>query len=216
MRWSSKRFSSFLCAVGLSLLVVGWGGAWGSAYGQTAGPTPTGGTAVSPITVLKAVTPSNAGANELLTFSIQVRNNDSVPQTNVVVTDRILDFLEIVSVTTTKGTASFSGQDVRVEVGTLDPGETVTVTITTRVRPATQSGSSGVNIANVTADGNGGGPGIDNNSNPVAISIGQAPPSGLPNTGSPAPANLWMIAGGLLLLMAGATMCVTQRRRAAR
>ncbi len=214
MLLSSKRFNSFLCVIGLMLIVVGWGGSWGSAYGQTAGPTPTSGGVVNPISVIKSVTPASGVPNDILTFSIQVRNNDTVEQTNVVFTDRILDFLEVISASSTKGTATVNGQDVRVDIGTLQPGETVTVTITVRIRPATQAGSSGVNIASVTAVGPTGSG--TTNSNPVAISVGQAPPGQLPDTGEPARSNPWMIGGGLLILMLGGSLLLGQRRRVSR
>ncbi len=213
MPLSKKSLSSLLCALGLSLIMVGWGGSWGRAYGQTAGPTPTPGGVTSPVAVTKTVNPSNGLPNDLLTFSIQVRNNDGLPQTDVVFTDRILDFLEIVSVSSTKGTASFSGQDARVEIGTLEVGETVTVTIVTRIRPSAQSGDSGVNIASVSTNSGSGGPGtVVTSSNPVAISVGQAPPTGLPNTASVAESNPLLIGGGLILLGLGMGILLKSRR----
>jgi uncharacterized repeat protein (TIGR01451 family) len=150
---------------------------------------------VNPISVIKTVTPASGVPNDILTFSIQVRNNDTVEQTNVVFTDRILDFLEVISVSSTKGTATVNGQDVRVDIGTLQPGETVTVTITVRIRPATPAGSSGVNIASVTAVGPAG-PGTTTNSKPAG-------------------ANAWMVGAGLLILLAGCGLLLAQRRRTA-
>ncbi|MBA3469225.1 MAG: DUF11 domain-containing protein [Herpetosiphonaceae bacterium] len=202
MRLSKKQLSSLLCIVGFSLIVVGWGGTWGRAYGQTAGPTPTPGEVINPISVTKAVNPSTGQPDDLLTFSIQIRNNDSSPQTNVVFNDRILDFLEIVSVSSTKGTASFSGQEARVEIGTLEPGETVTVTIVVRIRSTAQGGDSGVNVASITADSGSAGTGTVV-SNPVAISVGQSPPTGLPNTGSLSQPNPGLIGSGLVLFVLG-------------
>ncbi len=212
MHLSKKSFSSLLCVLGLSLIMVGWGGSWGRAYGQTAGPTPTPGGVTSPVSVTKTVNPSNGLPNDILTFSIQVRNNDVFPQTDVVFTDRILDFLEIVSVSSTKGAASFSGQDVRVEIGTLEVGETVTVTIVTRIRPSAQSGDSGVNIANVSTNTGSGGPGTVTSSNPVAVSVGQAPPTGLPDTAGVAQSNPLLIGGGLILLGLGMGLLLKSRR----
>jgi uncharacterized repeat protein (TIGR01451 family)/LPXTG-motif cell wall-anchored protein len=205
MRLSKKPLSSLLCILGLSLIVIGMGGTWGRAYGQTAGPTPTAGV-ISAVTVTKAVNPASGLPNDSLTFSIQIRNNDTTPQPNVVFNDRILDFLEIVSVSSTKGTASFSGQEARVEIGTLEAGETVTVTIIVRIRPTAQSGDSGVNIASVSAVS-----GVVT-SNPVAISVGQAPPGTLPGTGSGAQSNPFLIGGGLILLLVGMSVLIKYRQ----
>lgn len=210
MRRLSKPVSSLLCGLGLGLIMLGWGGFWGIAYGQTAGPTPTARSVVKAITATKSVSPSSGMPNDPLTFSVQVRNNDTVPQTNVVFTDRILDFLEVITVATTKGSVASSGQDVRVEIGTLEPGETVTVTITVRIRATAQSGDSGVNIASISS-------GTDTTtttttSNPVAISVGQAPPNGLPNTSNPGQRSPWLMVVGLVVLLLGAGTLLKQRQ----
>ena len=212
MRLSKKPLSSLLCALGVSLIVIGWGGTWGRAYGQTAGPTPTPADTVSEVTLTKSVNPANGLPNDILTFSIQIRNTDSEPQTDVVFTDRILDFLEIVSVTSTKGAPSFSGQDARVDIGTLDPGEIVTVTISVRIRPTAQSGDSGVNIASVTTGSGSSGGSRVSTSNPVAISVGQAPPIGLPNTASLThQSNHWLVGAGLTALLLGVSILFKNR-----
>jgi uncharacterized repeat protein (TIGR01451 family) len=214
MRVLSKKVIYSLLTLGLGLITLGFGGTWGKAYGQTAGPTPTPGTTISPVSINKTVNPSNGVPNDIITFSIQVRNNESQPQTNVVVTDRILDFLEIVSVTTTKGAVTINGQDIRVDIGTLEPGETVTITITTRIRPTAQPGDTGINVADVTST-NPSGTGTSTTSNPVAISVGQAPPSGLPNTAAAGSgSNAWFIGGGLLLLLLGVVLLISQQRGA--
>jgi uncharacterized repeat protein (TIGR01451 family) len=212
----SKKVIYSLLTLGLGLIMLGFGGTWGKAYGQTAGPTPTPGTLISPVSINKTVNPSNGVPGDLIIFSIQVRNNESQPQTNVVVTDRILDFLEIVSVTTTKGSVTINGQDIRVDIGTLEPGETVTITITVRIRPTAQPGDTGINVADVTSS-NPNGTGTSTTSNPVAISVGQAPPSGLPNTSAAATgSNAWFIGGGLLLLLLGVVLLISQQRGAAK
>ncbi|HYF65822.1 MAG TPA: hypothetical protein VD886_23535 [Herpetosiphonaceae bacterium] len=212
MRSLSKKVIYSLLTLGLGLIMLGTGGTWGKAYGQTAGPTPTPGGVISPVSISKTVNPNNGLPNDLITFSIQVRNNETQRQTNVVVTDRILDFLEIVSVTTTKGTVTTNGQDIRVDIGTLEPGETVTITITVRIRPTAQPGDTGINVADVTSS-NPSGTSTSTTSNPVAISVGQAPPSGLPNTSSPTGVNIWLSGAGLLLVFLSIVLLISQRRR---
>jgi hypothetical protein len=51
----------------------------------------------------------------------------------VVITDDVPDGLTILSVDATQGSVEISGQDVRVDVGTLSPGESVRITILTRI-----------------------------------------------------------------------------------
>ena len=213
MQSLSKKVIYSLLTLGLALIMLGTGGSWGKAYGQTAGPTPTPGTVISPVSISKTVNPSNGVPNDIITFSIQVRNNETQPQTNVVVTDRILDFLEIVSVTTTKGTVAINGQDIRVDIGTLEPGETVTITITARIRPTAQPGDTGINVADVTST-NPAGTSTSVTSNPVAISVGQAPPSGLPDTSAAGGVNIWLIGGGFLLLLLSVVLLISQQRSA--
>lgn len=211
MRSFQPKLTYSLLTCGLVLVLLGFGGSWGSAYGQTAGPTPTPGTITSPITIVKSVNPTSGAPGDLITFSVQLRNNDAVPRTNAVIQDRILDFLEIVSVTSTKGTVTINGQDIRVEVGTLAPGETVTVTITVRIRATAQSGDTGINVATGTTTG-GDGTTSETSSNPVAISVGQAPPSGLPNTGDAGQPNGWLLGFGVGLLLLGTTLLLARRR----
>lgn len=206
-RVARTPLSVLLCTLGLGLMLLGWGGAWGSVYGQTAGPTPTIDPISSPLTLVKSVTPNNGVPNEELTYTILIRNNQSAEQTNVVFSDRILDFLEIVSVSSTKGAATVNGQDVRVDIGTLAPGETATVTIVARIRQSALNGDTGVNIAHAISDQS-----SSSDSNPVAISVGQRPPADLPNTGSGGAPNPWLIALGFSFLAGGGLLAFRRAR----
>lgn len=227
MRQPSKSVAWIICTFGLLCLLAGWGGGWGVAYGQTAGPTPTG-TPPTGVLANKSASTANPNPGQQFTFTIQVANNQAVEQPGVLVEDQIADILEIVSVTSTKGTVTVSGQNVRVDVGTLQPGETATITITVRVRQNVPNGTTMVNVARVTTPPPGApgtpGPGtpsvppvVTTVSNPVAIAVGTAggPPSGLPNTGAGSESNgLLLVLGGLLLVI-GAGLLVAQRRRPA-
>ncbi|HEY1016541.1 MAG TPA: isopeptide-forming domain-containing fimbrial protein [Herpetosiphonaceae bacterium] len=227
MRQPSKSVAWIFCTFGLLCLLAGWGGSWGVAYGQTAGPTPTG-TPPTGVLATKSVSTNNPNPGQQFTFTIQVANNQGVEQPDVVIEDQIADILEIVSVTSTKGTVTVNGQNVRVDVGTLQPGETVTVTITVRVRQTVPNGTTTVNVARVTMPppGPAGTPGpgtpsvppiVTTASNPVAIAVGTAggPPSGLPNTGASGESNGLLLALGGLLVLIGAALLVAQRRRPA-
>jgi uncharacterized repeat protein (TIGR01451 family)/LPXTG-motif cell wall-anchored protein len=194
--------------LGFLLLLAGLGGSWGVVHGQTAGPTPTitGGQ----IVVRKRVDRNTANPGETVTFSIQVTNETQQTQT-VTVRDPITGIFEVVSVTTTMGTARAEGQLVIVEVGAMAPGETATITIVTRVRAGTtpQQVANIAEVVTVEMDPNA--PPIK--SDPVPVGISVPAPAGLPNTGD-AQGPVWplLFAGGLLLL-AGALMLA---RRGAR
>ncbi len=158
-----RVLGTIFCVLGLGLALFGFDGAW-RAYGQTAGPTPT---PDFDLPITKAVSPSNALPGDTVTFSINVTNDQPQAQTNVVLTDSVVNFLEVVAASSSKGTASFSGQTVRADVGTLASGESVTLTITTRVRADTAAGTIGQNVAFVnTASGS------SSSSNVVTVTIG--------------------------------------------
>ncbi len=196
--------------LGINMVGFGWSGSWGVAYGQSAGPTPTLPTNISPISAEKSVNPSNGEPGDSLTFSIDIRNNETSAQTNVTLSDRIPDFLEIISVNTTKGTASFSGQNVSVNIGTLEPGEVVTVTIVVRIRQSASDGDTGINVAEVSSTE--GGSTVTTPTNPVAISVNQPPPAQLPPTGASS-RPVWLGWLGLALCAVGLFSVLRQRQQ---
>lgn len=119
-------------------------------------PTPTtsppggGGIAIADPFLTKVADPPFALPGELVTWTITVTNPSSVPATNVVVTDKMPPEVEILSVD--PASASFSGQNVSLTIPTLNPGQSVTLTIRTRVRA---NASVPFIITNVAALNNG-------------------------------------------------------------
>lgn len=99
-------------------------------------PTPTATGTITPnIAVTNAVSPSEARVGQNFTFTVRVSNNGAAPAANVNVTDSFSSFLDITSATTTQGTASTNTatRTVTVAMGTLNPGESETITIVARV-----------------------------------------------------------------------------------
>lgn len=93
--------------------------------------TPPGGTQIFE----KDVDPPFAQPGDIVTWVITVFNPTNQTVSNISVTDSIPDSLEIVNVSATSGSASWSGQTVTFTQASLGPQQTVVITITTRVRP---------------------------------------------------------------------------------
>ena len=89
----------------------------------------------------------SAGQNVMYTFTFT--NNGAVPATGVSISD-ILTGLTYVSSTTTSGTVNSSGNPVLFNVGTINPGGSVTVTITLAVPSGASMGTMYNNTMNVT------------------------------------------------------------------
>jgi len=72
---------------------------------------------------------------EDVTFTITVRNVGEVAVQHVVVTDRISDLLEFIRISTTRGSAWWDNatRTLTAEIGVMNPGEVVSITITARV-----------------------------------------------------------------------------------
>ena len=99
-------------------------------------PTPTVTGTVKPSPGLSiSITPSQAKLNQTFTLTIQATNNGTAPALNTTIITSVFATYFGVAASSTKGTATFDTSDRRVTVaaGTVNPGETVRVTITLRV-----------------------------------------------------------------------------------
>jgi uncharacterized repeat protein (TIGR01451 family) len=96
--------------------------------------------------ITKQGDPAQAQIGDIVTFTIWVSNTGSINATGVTVRDDIANYLDILSVVTTKGTPTITGQTVVVDIGTLAPGELVSITIRTRVN--SNAAPPPVNIVN--------------------------------------------------------------------
>ena len=105
------------------------------------------------LSITKSVSPSEARVNQSFTFSIVVRNNNgSRAMTNVVIRDSFSSYLNISSVSRTQGTHSIdsTSRTVTVDLGTLNPLQSATITIVVVVNSSTTSTVSLSNQANAT------------------------------------------------------------------
>lgn len=108
----------------------------------TSTPTPTGTpptptwTATGTITpnprLSMTVSPFQANIGQNFTFTVDVTNIGTAPANDAILTDSFPDYIDVISVTTSKGTASKSIHSASVNIGTVIPGEKITVTIIVR------------------------------------------------------------------------------------
>jgi uncharacterized repeat protein (TIGR01451 family) len=86
------------------------------------------------LVITKRGEPTQARPGEEVTFTLEVTNRGQAAAVDVVVTDDISPYLEILEVTTTQGTVTIEGQRITVHVGVVGPGFVVEIFIRTRVR----------------------------------------------------------------------------------
>jgi LPXTG-site transpeptidase (sortase) family protein len=106
--------------------------------------------------VTKSGDPAIASVGDTVVFTLVITNNGSVDASNVVATDVVPAFLDINSVVVAPAgpTVGIVGNTVTLDFGTLSPGETYTVTITTVVNSAAipPGGTNNVTLTTTSAD----------------------------------------------------------------
>ena len=80
----------------------------------------------------KVAEPNTVSVGDTLTFRLEAANLSTVPISNLVITDNVPSIYEIIDVSTTVGVASVQGNDVRVTIRRLQPGQSVLVRISVR------------------------------------------------------------------------------------
>jgi uncharacterized repeat protein (TIGR01451 family) len=171
--------------------------------------------------VTKSADPSSGFPGDKIVFTITVRNNAPVPATDVTVDDSIPDVFAIDGASTSQGTVDVSGQRVHAVIGTIEPGGSVTIRISTTIRADAQPGQVD-NIAVMTNNTPGDNPGNNTSTTTVTIEGGGPPtptagppPARLPPTGDGAAAanSFWfMLVGAMALLIAAGGLALRLRR----
>jgi uncharacterized repeat protein (TIGR01451 family) len=113
-------------------------------------PTQVGGVPVLDPTISKRVDPPFALPGDHVTWTMIVSNPGSTAATNVVVTDTMPNEVEILAVSSSSGTVTFSGQTVTFNQAVLGPGQALTIEVLTRVRAGAVPPYSIHNLAALT------------------------------------------------------------------
>jgi uncharacterized repeat protein (TIGR01451 family) len=159
--------------------------------------TPTPGPAPD-LVIEKRADPVETYPGGEVTFFIVVTNRGELAAVDVVVTDTLNEYLEILDASASQGTVSINSQSVRVDIGVVGPGHTVEIAIRVRVREDVPVPSDIENVAVVRS------PNADDRpSNPVVVRVPTVltlPEAGRVMWG--ALGLLLVAAGGLIVLLA--------------
>ncbi|MCS6881122.1 MAG: DUF11 domain-containing protein [Oscillochloridaceae bacterium] len=182
---------------------------------QTATPTatPTPSLTATPAVladpaISKAVDPQVGVVGADVTYTIVVSNIGGSVATGVVVEDTLPSFLTILSATADRGEVSVSGNTVRVSIGELAPGESITVRIVARVTQAPRPPNNR-NLASVSSNS----PDANPNNNQASAALGSPPPASLPGTSSGNDGVLPALAIMLGLMLIAGSLLVRRRAR---
>jgi len=102
------------------------------------------------LAILKTDSPDPVIAGESLTYTLAIVNNGPSDATGVMVVDTLPAGVTYRSASTGQGTVSGAGQTVTANLGDLDVGASITVTVLVDVDPATRG--TIVNVANVSGN----------------------------------------------------------------
>lgn len=98
-----------------------------------------------------AVTPSQVRTAQNATYTIRVTNSGNALATDIVIEDTFSTYLDLISTTTSKGTATTNNttRKITVDISVLSEGETATVTVVGRVNSSATFNTTVTNLASV-------------------------------------------------------------------
>jgi len=97
----------------------------------------------------KSASPTEAQIGDSIDFRLTITNYGDEEADDVVLTDPLPEFLDVVDVTADKGTFTITGRTVVIVLGTLAPGETIAVHIRAQVNAQARP-PGGTNTATLT------------------------------------------------------------------
>ncbi len=177
-------------------------------------PTPTlTGTIYPNGSITNDVSPNEARRNQNLTFTVKLTNNGSAPATSASIVNSFPTYLDIRSASVSQGsrTITSSTRTVTANFGTIDPGESATLTVVTRVNSLATTTINLSNVAKGLYSYNG--INYSRNSNTVTFRIlgssslpgtgGMEKPSGSSNADSITRLKTLAVASGIVLGLLG-------------
>ncbi|NTV62633.1 MAG: DUF11 domain-containing protein [Oscillochloris sp.] len=130
--------------------------------------------------IVKSANMSTVQVGDTVSFTLIATNPGNTTASDVIVEDALPAFLSLDSASATRGDVQINGSSVRVVIGDLSAGETVSITVTARVITAAEQPNNR-NIATLTTSSATDNP--DNNRSEVSLIVNQPePPATLPNT----------------------------------
>jgi len=128
--------------------------------------------------IVKRIDPALALPGENVNYTITVTNTGNAPAVAVIVTDPVPNPLTVVSATASRGTFTITGQNVVFNVGSVNPGDVITLTVTARVRPDAPTPLDVINVATLTWPGGTRTSSATSGSATLRITRGQLPRTG--------------------------------------
>ncbi|MHB8750539.1 MAG: beta strand repeat-containing protein, partial [Aggregatilineales bacterium] len=179
--------------------------------GATSTPAPNGtpNPGVADPVITKSGSPALARPGDPVMFTLTVTNSGTAPAVNVIVTDPLPAQFVYVSATAQQGTFSVSGNTITFNVGTVNPGQVITLTITTRVAASVIPPMTSNNTATLI-DGQGH---SSSSSAPIRITAGGLPGTGEhPTDDTGTPSGVWFGLAALIVLGAAVAARTIRRR----
>jgi len=118
---------------------------------KTATPTVTGTLTIIP-SLKVAVQPAEAKINENFSFAIEVGNNGTGPTRNNMVLDYFPTYIDVLTVTTSRGTITKLAQQFVVAIGDIYPGEKITIVAGVKVNSTLNRTETVANVVTLTYD----------------------------------------------------------------
>jgi uncharacterized repeat protein (TIGR01451 family) len=133
--------------------------------------------------ITKSVSPSEAQIGDTVDFTLHVTNHGDKTADDVVVTDSLPDFLDVLDAGADRGDVRVDGRTVTVVIGALAPGEVITIHIRAQVNAQAQP-PGGTNTARLTTSSD------SNDTNDDSASASVSIPQGLVLAATPSPTAL--------------------------
>lgn len=102
--------------------------------------------------VVVRVSPASAKVNETLTFIITITNPGLAPALNAILSDSFPTYIDVTNVTATEGSITRGTHSVSVSIGTIAPGDTISVIIDVKVNTGATRTETVTNIVTLTYD----------------------------------------------------------------